>query len=309
MAGGVARLNHAVDSYLAVRRAAGFELRVSESLLRLFAAFASRRGETHVQAQSAVAWAAEAPSPYQRKWRLQVVRIFARHAHAEDERHEIPPGNVFCPRRQPYVPFRFSLEQVHQLLQQAARLTPTGSLRPWTYTTLLSLLAVTGLRISEALALRFSDVTPDGLQIRETKFRKSRLVPLHPSTSVGLDRYLQRRRRVGGADDHVFISLRGGALRYPTVNATFRALIRDGGFPLGLGGSRPRVHDLRHHFAARVLQACPCDRQRASQHMLALATYMGHARLASTYWYLHATPHLLEDIADACERFLKGDRS
>jgi integrase len=193
-------------------------------------------------------------------------------------------------------------------LEQAARLPPTGSLRPWTYCTLFSLLATTGLRISEALALRFSDLSEDGLQIRETKFRKSRLIPLHPSADAGLQRYLDRRRRVGGADDHVFISLRDTALSYPTVNGTFRALVAVTGFPRGPRGSRPRIHDLRHYFALRVLEACPHQRQQATQHLLALMTYMGHAKLASTYWYFHATPHLLQDIADACERFLKGDQ-
>jgi integrase len=215
---------------------------------------------------------------------LEVVTIFARHAQAEDARHEIPPAGVFPTRRQPFTPFLFTQAQLHQLLQAAAQLPPPGSLRPWTYCALFSLLAVTGLRISEALRLRLDDLTADGLTVHESKFRKSRLVPLHPSAEAGLARYLDRRRRFAGADDHVFVSLRGRTLSYPTVNAVFLALVRRIGLHPGPGHRGPRIHDLRHGFAVRALEACPPERQRSTQHMLALATYLGHAKLVSTYW-------------------------
>jgi integrase/recombinase XerD len=162
-------LTGAIDSYLAVRRAAGFQLRVPEVLLRGFAAFAVAHGERHVTVKRAIEWAAQAPSAHQRCRRLDVVRLFARHARAEDPRHELPPDQVFLRRRPPFLPFVFTPDQLRQLLLATAELTPTGSLRPLTYCTLWSLLAVTGLRISEALALRIGDITPDGLIIRETK--------------------------------------------------------------------------------------------------------------------------------------------
>jgi integrase/recombinase XerD len=294
-------LTSAVESYLAVRRAVGFELRVTEGLLRGFARLAADREEQHVVAKTAIEWAAQAPSPYQRGRRLEIIRLFARHAQAEDARHEIPPAGVFPTRRRPFRPFLFTPEQLHQLLQASAQLPPPGSLRPWTYCTLFSLLAVTGLRISEALRLRLEDVMADGLRVRESKFRKSRLVPLHPSAEAGLGRYLDRRQRFAGADDHVFVSLRGQALSYPTVNAVFLALVRRLGFHPGPSQRGPRLHDLRHGFAVRALEACPAEPRQIIQHMVALSTYMGHAKLASTYWDLHATPRLLTDIADACE--------
>lgn len=296
----------AVIAYLALRRAAGFQLRVVEALLRSFVRFAAARGEAHVRAQTAVDWAALAPSPAQRQRRLEVVTLFARSVRVEDPRHEIPPAHVFGRTRPPYHPFLFTPGQLRQLLERAARLGPAGSLRPWTYCTLFSLLAVTGLRISEALALRGEDLTADGLLVRESKFRKSRLVPLHATASAGLARYLDRRRQVGGADAHVFVSLRGRALTYPTVNAVFLALVRELGLHPGAGRRGPRLHDLRHTFAVRALEACPFGRDQVEPHMLALATYMGHAKLVSSYWYLRATPQMLSDIADACERTLQG---
>jgi integrase len=295
-----------IESYLAVRRNAGFQLRVQEGFLRNFACYAAEKGETHVSANSAVKWAAFAPTPHQRANRLDAVRLFARHMHAEDERHEIPPADAFPRRRPPFLPFIFTPDQVRQLVIAAGQLPPSESLRPSTYRTLFSLLAATGMRISEALALQMDDVTGDGLVIRETKFRKSRLVPLHPTAVTGLERYVEQRRKVAGNDNHVFVSLRRSVLKYPTVCAVFLALVRQIGLHQGPGRRGPRIHDLRHTFAVRALESYKGDRQHVGQHMLALSTYMGHAKLESTYWYLHVTPHLLTDIADAVAAFVKG---
>jgi integrase len=306
LAGRDAVLMCAIDAYLAVRRAAGFQLNMSEVLLRHFAKFAAAHGDTHVSTPRAITWAGQTQTLHQRCRRLDIVRIFARHARAEDSRHEVPPDHVFPRHRAPFLPFVFTAAQIRQLLVATAELQPSGSLRPWTYCTLLSLLAVTGLRISEALSLRLDDITPDGLVIRETKFRKSRLVPLHSSSDAALQKYLIRRSTVASADDHVFVSLRARPLVYQTVNAVFLALVRRLGLHLGPGHRGPRIHDLRHSFAVRALEACAPDRHRVAAHMLALSTYMGHAKLVSTYWYLHATPHLLAEVADACESFTKG---
>ena len=235
-----------LDNYLALRRATGFQLRVQEVHLRNYVKFATDRGDTLLRTQTALDWAALAPSASQRGNRLDVVRIFARYAKAEDSRHEVPPHGVYSSRRMPYRPFIFNTDQIRQVLEYAAQLPPVGSLRPWTYCTLFSLLAVTGMRISEALALRFEDVTPEGLLIQKTKFQKSRLLPLHPSAQIGLDRYLQRRRCFGGFDDHVFISLRQKPLCYPTVVATFLQTVRAIGLHPGPGQRGPRLHDLSY---------------------------------------------------------------
>ena len=296
---------HTVEAYLNVRRAAGFRLRSAEALLRSYARFASQRGEDYVRTQTALDWARLTSSPQQRGRRLEAVRIFARYAQAEDARHELPPAGLFgvC-RPAPIAPFIFSPEQLHQLLERAANLPPVGSLRPWTYCTLLSLLAVTGLRISEALALRFDDLTPDGLLIRETKFRKSRLLPLHPSTAAGLERYLVRRRQRGGDNDYVFISHYRRPLAYPTVAEVFRGLIRELGLASGPGQHRPRLHDLRHTWAVRTLLACPTGYTQVNQQLLAMSTYLGHTGVTGTFRYLHTTPELLADIAASCEHLI-----
>jgi integrase len=169
---------------------------------------------------------------------------------------------------------------------------------------LLSLLAATGLRISEALALRFTDITADGLLIRETKFRKTRLVPLHDSVVAGLERYIVSCRRSGSGNDHVFVGSRGQPLQYQAVQSTFKTLLGRAGLWPAPNGRRPRLHDLRHTFAVRALQASPTGRRRIGQHMVALATYLGHVNIYATYWYLEATAELLRDIADTGETFM-----
>jgi integrase len=162
-------------------------------------------------------------------------------------------------------------------------LTPFRSL---TYYTLFGLLAATGLRISEALRLRLDDVTVDGLLVRKTKFHKSRLVPLQDSTDAALRRYLEQRNAVGGGDDHVFISTTGGALTYAMVNGTFHYLIASSNLASGADRRPPRIHDLRHYFALEALKGCNGGRDAVARHMLALSTYLGHAHVADTYWYL-----------------------
>jgi integrase/recombinase XerD len=163
-----------------------------------------------------------------------------------------------------------------------------------------------GSRISEALSLHFHDVTSDGLIIRETKFRKSRLVWLHETAAAALQRYLLRRRKFASNDDHVFASRRGAKLGYAVAAATFQEVLKTAGVQAKPSGPKPRLHALRHRFAIKALQACPDGRDRVTRHMLALSTYLGHARLEDTYWYLENTPQLMTDIADACESFMQG---
>ena len=292
-----------VDSYLAVRRAAGFDLSVQEYLLRSFARYAMKSGETHVRTTTAIEWARMGPSPAQRDTRLKTVVRLARHAHLEDAAHEVPPSGVFGYRKKRRVPFIYSKEEIERLLETAACLRPTTSLRPYTYSTFFALLAVTGLRLSEARRLRLGDVTKDGLIIRKTKFKKTRLVPLHETAAAGLDAYIVHRRRFPTTDDHVFVSNNGRALSQQTIYSTFLRLLKSSDLLYSAGGRRPRIQDLRHTFAVRALEACPEGRDDVGQHMLALSTYMGHASVKCTYWYLQVTPHLMQDISTVCEAF------
>jgi integrase len=300
-------LTKLVDAYLDLRRSTGFGMGVHEYLLHGFAFFAAQRGETHIRARTAIEWAAQAPSEGQRANRLSMLRVFARFARAEDAGHEVPPERVFLAPRVHYRPFIFTPDQLHDLLVRASKLPPAGSIRPWTFTTLFSLLAVTGLRISEALNLRLQDITEDGLVIRETKFQKSRLVPLHPTTTSGLKRYLEQRGILD--DDHLFVSLRRRGICYPGIVTVFLRLVRAMGIHPGPGQPGPRIHDLRHGFAIRVIESCSGDRTAVDANMLALMTYMGHGQIDSTYWYLHATPHMLAQVSAMAEASGEGGRS
>jgi integrase len=297
-------MKDAVADWLALRRAAGFEMANAEYLLGSFARFAAERKETHVRTQTAIDWATQAASAVRRDERLKAVCRFARHVRVEDDRHELPPANYFGCRKTRRMPYIYSSNEIGCLLEAASRLRPRGTIRAQTYSTLIALLASTGLRVSEALGLRFADITDDGLLIRETKFRKTRLVPLHDTAAVGLRRYLIRRRELGAADDHVFIGGNGGPLSYPVVHSTFQTLLRKAGLWPAPGRHRPRLHDLRHAFAVRALQTSPSGRARTGQHMVALATYLGHVNIYATYWYLEATADLLSDIAGAGEIFM-----
>jgi integrase/recombinase XerD len=299
-------MKDAVADWLALRRTAGFEMANAEYLLGSFARFAAERKETHVRTQTAIDWATQAASAVRRDERLKAVCRFARHVRVEDDRHELPPANYFGCRKTRRMPYIYSSNEIGCLLEAASRLRPRGTIRAQTYSTLIALLASTGLRVSEALGLRFADITDDGLLIRETKFRKTRLVPLHDTAAVGLRRYLIRRRELGAADDHVFIGGNGGPLSYPVVHSTFQTLLRKAGLWPAPGRHRPRLHDLRHAFAVRALQTSPSGRARTGQHMVALATYLGHVNIYATYWYLEATADLLSDIAGAGEIFMSG---
>jgi integrase/recombinase XerD len=300
-------LTRAVETYLAVRRAAGFALRDDGSYLKSFAAFSEARKQRYVSTEIAIEWAGLARSVPQRARRLGIVIRFARYLRAEDDRHEIPPavfGAEKLPRPTPYIP---TVKQIRQLVAAGSqsRYRICGA----TYRTLFSLLACTGLRVSEAIQLRFDDITPDGLVIRRTKFRKSRLVPLHETAQAGLERYLQQRRPYAPFDDHVFVSRQRKPLLREAAEMAFGMAVKRVGLPPGPGVVRPTPHSLRHAFAVRALETCLDGRDAITKHMLALSTYLGHSTVASTYWYLEAVPELMRDIADRAEQFAMGKRA
>ena len=296
----------AIEAYLALRRATGFAMLNAEYLLKSFAAFAIERGQTHVHTQTTIDWAARGPSVAQRDARLKAVCRFVRHVRVENARHELPPVNHFGAHKARRSPHIYSAAEINHLIEAALRLRPKGGLRSWTYATLIALLSVTGLRISEALKLTVADVTRDGLLIRETKFRKSRLVPLHDTAIAGLQRYLTRRQPCSKTDP-VFVGARGLPLRYIAAKETFDRLVGSAGI-VSAAKRRPRLHDLRHTFAVRALQDSPADPSRSGAHMAALATYMGHVNIYATYWYLEATADLMRDVAAAGERFVAEGR-
>jgi integrase len=297
-------LRKAVESYVAVRRAVGFAFKSEGTQLKSFARYSDARGETYLRAPIAIEWAEQAHSRYTRARRLGIVIRFARHIHAEDPRHEIPLAVFGAEKRTRPTPYILNQDQIRQLIR-AASCSGYRTLRRATYSTLFSLLSCTGLRLAEAIRLRLKDITPDGLVIRETKFRKSRLVPLHGTAQAGLERYLEQRLPYAPGDDHVFVSLRRKPLLHGDVENAFRLATRAIGLRVAPGRDLPTPHSLRHAFAVRALQACPDGRDAITQHMVALSTYLGHGRVLDTYWYLEAVPELMADIADRCEEFMR----
>jgi integrase len=295
-----------VESYLAVRRTTGFDLKAQANTLKSFAAFSDAKGQHHVSAETAIEWAGSAPSLLRRAYRLGDVIRFARYIRAEDQRHQIPPAVFGSEKHHRPVPFIFSTLDLQRLLQATSELSGRDSFRAHTYRTFFGLLACTGLRVSEALRLRFDDITSDGLVIRRSKFQKSRLIPLHETAQRALEQYLQIRRPYAPVENHVFVSLARKPILINAAEVTFRTVVQKIGLPRGPGLPRPTLHSLRHTFAVRALENCPDGRDHITKHMLALSTYLGHSEVAYTYWYLEATPDLMRNIARACESYLSG---
>ena len=294
-------MNH-VDRYIAYRRQLGFKLGNEERVLRRYVTHPAVQGDPFLRTARMLAWAGTARSPSTVRNRLDALRGFAVWLHAEDERHEVPARHLGPANKRRPTPRLMTRGEIRRLMDAALDLPPANSITPHTYHCMFGLMAVTGLRRSEAVALRFSDVTPDGLLIRETKYRKSRLVPLHATTWNALERYLSMRTRVAGSDDHLFVLSTGRSPNPNTVTITFAALARRIGLRSEPGRHGPRLHDLRHSMAVRALErATATDRDSVNRHILALTTYLGHGNVASTYWYLEATPALLRQVATLAE--------
>ena len=287
------------ERYISLRQTLGFKLKDLSGNLSAFARFAVDRGDTHIRVATAVDWATEAPSPHTRYIRLRDVARLARFLHAEDPIHEVPTNPFYAPTRR-RLPYIYTPAEIVQLLEGAGRLRRSYPFRRQVYGTLLGLIAATDLR--------FCDVLPDGvLQIRRTKFGKSRLIPLHPTAVKALDQYLEQRRRLAITDDHVFLSAGNRRISSSMVEYTFRRIRR----LAGIAPSRtcpPRIHDLRHTFATRALERCSTRREAVARHFVALSTYMGHTDIAHTYWYLEATPELMTSIAAAAEALITGEK-
>lgn len=299
-------LSHDLDSYIVLQRARGLKFTTQTSPLKSFVAVAEAAGDTHIRTARVLQWAARTTSDEQARNRLAIVRRFAEHLTIVDPAHEVPPADAFGRWRfEQRMPHIYTAAEIAELMAAARHLGPPGAIRGETLATMIGLLAATGLRVSEALGLDLEDVTEDGLVIRETKFRKNRLVPLHPSASVALEGYIQRRRLVPVvAANSLFLGDHGRRPAYTSLYALFLRIARETGLR-GLPGEKgPRLHDLRHTFAVRSLETCGSDRRAISRHMLALTTYLGHADPSHTWWYLRATPALMRHIADAGEALM-----
>lgn len=293
-----------VPTYAAFKRATGLAFQEQERWLTSFARHAEARGEQFVRVETCLDWASQSTSPQRKQRRLRVVCGLAAYLRAEDERHEVPHRDALGrPTYHRPPPRLLSLEQIGQVMDAALDLPPAGSITPLTFHYLIGLLAATGLRRAEATGLRLDDATPDGLQIRHAKGGKQRLVPLHESVRTALHRYLQIRWRCGSPSDRLFVLANGRPVHPDYLSQVFVRLARQVGLRRGPGEPGPRLHDLRHSFACRALEtAVSTDQAGTSRHMLALSTYLGHANATDTYWYLEATPVLLNQVSAATER-------
>jgi len=294
-------LNTSVERYISLRQAMGYRLVQLNRDLQAFVQFATRRGDIHIRACTAVAWASTASTPGSRDIRLRSVVQLALFLHAEDPMHEVPLAHLFSVSRPRVLPYIYSPGELGRIVSAAGRLWRTYPLRRATFATLFGLIAATGLRISEALDLRLSDLSDDGvLLIRNGKGGRSRLVPLHLTVVKALSGYLDRRLKLPVLDDHLFLSGKGRRICPRVALQTFRRIASLAG--IIHTGMRPcRIHDMRHTFATRSLEQCPTRREDVAKHFVALATYLGHTEIRHTYWYFEATPELMTDIAKAAD--------
>lgn len=298
-------LHEHLRDYLALRRGLGFRLVEAELHLNAFCNFMRCRDARIVTSALAIAWATDLPNaqPASCAGRLSSVRGFARYLHGIDGRHEVPPQRLlpYSPRRrQPYL---YTDDEVRDLMASAAAMPSRQTLRPITLACLIGLLAVTGMRISEALALTRDDVDLERglLTIRRTKFGKTRLVPLHPTSVAALARYAHERdallgTRVNGPQ--FLLTGRGRAFAGSEARLSFLALCRALRLARPVGRHRgPGFHDFRHRFATRTLIQWARDGVDVERVMPVLTTFLGHTNIADTYWYLSACPELLEHAA------------
>jgi integrase/recombinase XerD len=301
----MSRLDVALNEYLAIRRALGFELREVAGCLRNFVAFLEAEDASHITTDLALRWAtqpAEAqPSTW--TWRLGMVRRFAAWHSAMEPRTEIPSAGLLPHRYQRKKPHIYSDNEIEKLLRQAAQLASQRGLRAHTYSTLFGLLAVSGMRVNEALNLDGTDVDlgQGVLTIRRTKFGKSRHIPVHPSTVDALKQYADRRDRILNKPTAAFfVSERGTRITDCMARYTFARLSQQLGFRsmAKSHGRGPRLHDMRHRFAARTLIHWYQAGLDVERELPKLATYLGHVHINETYWYLEAVPELLQLATD-----------
>ena len=296
-------LSHALRDYLALRRALGTELRGPAFHLKRFVEFAEREGDEVVTTDLALRWIATQPdvSRATKAARVADVRRFASWLSVGEPRTQVPPKDLLPYRYVRKSPHIYTDEEIVRVVEAATRLASPSGLRALTYTTLFGLLAATGLRISEALALDCDDVDLPGgvLAVRRAKFGASRFVPLHDTATVALRRYAGARDRLRPrpTTPAFFLAESGRRVTGCSARYTFAVVSRAVGLrqPAGKGrhGHGPRLHDMRHRLAVRCLVRWYREGRDVERELPKLATYLGHRHVADTYWYLEAVPELL----------------
>jgi integrase len=303
-------LHPELADYLALRRALGYRLARPEKLLNQFLDHMDRAGQSRITVAAALDWA-RLPAGGGSNWwayRLSAVRGFATYLHALDSAHEVPAAELLPHRPHRASPYLYSEADIAALIAATASLrTP---LRRATFATLIGLLAVTGIRVGEAIALDRGDVDPAAglLLVRHGKFDKARELALHPTTVDALRRYQRLRDRAAPVTgtSALFVSTAGTRLLYCNVHNAFHRLVRRAGLAPRSASCRPRIHDLRHSFAVRAMLDAYAAGQDGQTRLTLLSTWLGHVHPGSTYWYLSASPELMAVAGQRLEAHLAG---
>jgi integrase/recombinase XerD len=299
-------LRDALADYLRVRRRLGFEMPQDGRLLEGFVEFLERAGAERITTELALMWARMPVGAHPHRWRqrLSVARGFARYLATIDPASEVPSKDLLPGHRPRIAPYIYTDAEITALIDAARGLTPP--LRAARHVTMIGLLAVTGMRPGEALALdrRDVDLRHGAVHVRAGKQKKQREVPLHSSTVSALREYARQRdaRFPTLATPAFFVSARGRRMGRGELNQTFTQLIREIGLEGRGARARPRPHDLRHAFAVRTLLDWYEAGEDIDRRMPLLSTYLGHVDPASTYWYLEAVPELLQRISRRLEQ-------
>lgn len=314
-------LTNALTEYLKLRREFGYKLDRIETRLRRFLSFLDRKGTSRITTALALQFATEQKprAPATKIGYLCAVRGFARYLAGLDSSVEVPPPGLLRPAQSRFRPYIYSDEEIRRLLTAALRIPSADrwsgryGLKPWTLHCILGLLAVTGLRVSEVTGLKSEDIdwSEGVLRIENTKFLKSRLVPLHPSTLEQLRSYAKRRDRffagrAHGSCPRFFVTCSGTPCRRGNVGHDFRKLSGQIGLRAPGASHGPRIHDLRHRFAVMSLLRWYRRGQQVERLLPVLATYLGHSHVTGTYWYLSCTPELMVAAGERLETRWKG---
>lgn len=305
-------LYRAVDDYLALRRSLGFKLREYGECLTEFVSFLKKHGLAHITHKLAVEYATQRQHEKPVSWsrRLGIIRGFARYRMGADPKTEVPPVGLLRFRSQRARPYVYSQDEIRRLLQAALKIESPHELQRHTYHCLFGLLAVSGLRLGEAVNLAPQDVdwSERVLTIRGAKFGKTRLVPLHPSTLAVLRKYADLRDKIlaGRARSTFLVTSHGTKLGKTNLSRIFRELSRQIGIRKPGVRNGPRLHDFRHRFAIETLLGWYRRGESVPQRMPVLATYLGHGNVSGTYWYLSSTPALLVVASKLIETRWKG---
>ncbi|MFK3968585.1 tyrosine-type recombinase/integrase [Ensifer adhaerens] len=300
-----------LEHYLTLRRSLGSDLAFTERVLRRFTAFADAERADHITIDLFLNWKKHFGSANNGTWsaRLGMVRGFASWLQGIDPRNEVPPAGLISGKKWRSRPYIYTPDQIAAIVAEAARLPSSYGLRGWTCSTLFGLIAVTGLRVSEAIGLDEGDVDLDAavLTVRRGKNSKSRFVPIATCTADRLRAYTAERDRILGTGSSAFFRFESGdrptdcGARYNFAQFSQRIGLRE---PQDFTrhGRGPRIHDLRHTFAVRTLmdwyrKGLDPDRERVK-----LSTYLGHTNPEHTYWYIEAVPELLQLASDRAER-------